>query len=111
MSTKAKGKRKTKLTAKHATEASATVIAKLAANLLPAKVSTDLVDMSVGENLSPLTAHSGLVAPNPKSMTPKNNNEIDADDNNSKDSVGTFNTLTLPIDKIERILTYHGGEK
>jgi hypothetical protein len=106
MSTKAKGERKTKSTANHATEASAAVIAKLAADLLPANVSTDRVDMSLGKNLSPLTAHLGLVAPNPKSMPPKNNNEIDADDDDGSDSVGTFNTLTLPINKIQRILKY-----
>ena len=33
---------------------------------------------------------------------------INDDDNGS---VGTFNTLTLPINNIERILKYHGGDK
>ncbi len=67
--------------------------------------------MSLGDNLSPLTAHPGLLPPNPKSIPPKNNNDIDTDDDNDNHSVGTFNTLTLSIDKIEQILKYHGGDK
>ena len=111
MSIKVKRARKIKLTAKCATAASATVIEKLVTDLLPVNVSTYLVDMSLEENLSPLTAHSVLLVPNPKSISPKNNNEIDADDDDDNHSVGTFNTLTLRIDKIDWILKYHSGDK
>ena len=85
--------------------------APLVTVLPPANVSTDVIEISLGDNLSPLTAHSGLVAPNPKSMTPKNNNEIDADNDDDNHSAETFIILILPIDKIERILKYHGGDK
>ena len=87
------------------------LIEKLATDLLPPNVSPDVIEMSLGDKLRPLIAHLGLLPSNPKSIQPNNNNEIDADDDDNNHSVGTFSTLTLPIDRIERILKYHGGDK
>ena len=68
-------------------------------------MSTDVIEMTVGDNLSPLTAHSGLLPPNLKLIPHDNNNEIDADYDNDNNSVGTFNTVTLPIDTIELLMS------
>ena len=83
--------------------------AQLATDLPPANVSAVVIEMSCGESVSPLTAHLGLLLPNPRLIPPNDNNEIRADDKNNDNSVRTFNTATLPVDKIERTLTNHGG--
>ena len=68
------GATKKKSTVNHAPEPSDAVIGNLAGDALPANVSTDLVERSLGENLSPLTAHSALLPLNPNSIPLKNNN-------------------------------------
>ena len=61
--------------------------------------------------MSPFNTHVGLIPPNPKSIPANDNNEIDADDNNDNNSVGTFNTATIPVNKIKRILRKHDDDK
>ena len=98
---------------KRGNAASAAAAAPLPTDLppsdVPAAVSRDgIIELSCGDNVSPLTANLGHLQRNPESNTPNNNNE----DNNKADiAVATINTVTLPVDKIERIRTTHGDEE
>jgi hypothetical protein len=78
--------------------------------LPPSNVLAAISELSRGEKLSPLTTHLGLLPLNLESNTPNKNNEIDVDNDNNKSSVVTFNTAMLPVEKIERIWTRHGGD-
>lgn len=70
------------------------------------------LDTPLGKNLTPLTAHSGLIQRNHESNVPNETHESDADDSDDNVvTVGTSNTATLPVNRIEEIRRTHGEEE